>query len=474
MVFDKLHEECGVFGITGAQNGEAAGIVYNALLSLQHRGQESAGIAATSGKSILFHKNKGLVSEVFTPEVLSKLPRGGTAIGHVRYSTTGSNTRDNAQPIITEFFRGRIAIAHNGNIINAKPLRDMLESFGVLFTTSNDSEVISALIAYEMLKVETIEEAVVNACKKLVGAYSLTILSGQKLIAVRDPNGFRPLCLGRIDNETVFASETCALDTTGAAYVRDIKPGEILSIDEKGKETSIMFDETGKKGLCIFELVYFARPDSYIDNVSVYKARVNAGAILAMEYPTNADIVCGVPDSGLEAAQGYSQYSGIPLGSAFVKNRYIGRSFIFPSQKQREAAVRLKLNPLKATIQGKRVILVDDSIVRGTTCAKIIASLRAAGAKEVHLRISSPPFIHTCHFGTDIDSEDNLIANKHSVEEIAKLVNADSLAYISTHGLTTACSGCNIEFCTGCFDGVYPIDINKEHTKNQFEKKEKE
>jgi len=316
------------------------------------------------------------------------------------------------------------------------------------------------LIVNEMLKVENIEQAIINACSYLKGAYSLVILSGNKLIAVRDPNGFRPLCLGEYNNEKIIASESCAIDSIDANFVRDIKPGEILSIDENGEMSSIMFGyKKAKEGLCIFEYVYFARPDSIIDNVSVYKARFNAGMILAMETPTNADIVCGVPDSGLEAAQGFSAQSGIPLGSAFVKNRYIGRSFIYPTQKARETAVKLKLNPLKATVAGKRVILVDDSIVRGTTSAKIIAALRAAGAKEVHLRISSPPFIHTCYFGTDIDSEESLIANKYSCDEICKMIGADSLAYISVKGLKTACNGCNLELCTGCFDGEYPIDV---------------
>jgi amidophosphoribosyltransferase len=467
----KHNEECGVFGISGIKNGEAAGIAYNALLTLQHRGQEGAGVAVVDGNSIYCYKDKGLVSEVFNGSVLSMIPKSNLAIGHVRYSTTGSNTKENAQPIVTEYFMGRLAVAHNGNIINAKPLREKLEGYGILFTTSNDSEVISALIAYERLRTETIEQAVLKAVTQIEGAYSLVIISGDKLIAVRDPAGFRPLCIGKLGGITAFASESCALDAASIPFIRDIKPGEIVSIDSNGNETNVFFGEDAKKGLCIFEYVYFARTDSVIDEMSVYKARCNAGEILAEECPVEADIVCGVPDSGLEAAQGYASASGIPYGSAFVKNRYIGRSFIFPTQEQRETAVKIKLNPLRAVVEGKRVILVDDSIVRGTTSALIIEALKNAGAKEVHLRISSPPFIHTCHFGTDIDGEENLVANNYSLEEITKQIGADSLGYISVEGLKKACNDAKISFCTGCFTGDYPVKLRTEHVKNELEKK---
>jgi amidophosphoribosyltransferase len=468
----KLNEECGIFGVACAVNGEAAGLTYNALLALQHRGQESAGIAVIEGNSIICRKDKGYVSEVFTESILSELNESSTAIGHVRYSTTGSNTAKNAQPIVKDYFKGRIAVAHNGNITNAKSLRKKLENQGVLFESSNDSEVISALIACEMLSSGskiTMENAVLNAVKQVEGAYSLIILSDGKVLAVRDACGFRPLCMGKIGKTMVFASESCALDAAGADFIRDIKPGEIVSISKEGTLQSLSFKKDEKQGLCIFELVYFARTDSVIDNVSVYKARFNAGVALAKGYPADADIVCGVPDSGLEAAQGYAYYSGIPLSSAFVKNRYIGRSFIYPSQSQREAAVRIKLNPLRANVEGKRVVLVDDSIVRGTTSAKIIAMLKNAGAKEVHLRISSPPFIHTCHFGTDIDSEEKLIAKKYSKEEIRKKIGADGLEYLSTEELKDACKSCRLDFCTGCFNGDYPLKIDEEHFKNQFE-----
>lgn len=469
MKCEKLHEECGIFGITGVPGGEAAGITYNALLALQHRGQESAGIAAVKGNSILYHKNRGLVSEVFSGNVMSKLPKCKLAIGHVRYSTTGSDTKENAQPIITDYFKGRVAISHNGNIINAPALREKMQEYGILFNTSNDSEVISSLIAYEALTSPTIEDAIIKAVNQIKGAYSLVIISGGTLIAVRDPSGFRPLCMGSTDGITAFSSESCALDAAGIQFIRDIKPGELVSVDADGCKRSRFFSNGEKEGLCIFEYVYFARTDSVIDNVSVYAARFKAGRELARQHPVEADLVCGVPDSGLEAAQGYASQSGILLGSAFVKNRYIGRSFIFPSQTQREQAVKVKLNPLKANIAGKRIVLVDDSIVRGTTSAKIIATLKNAGAKEVHLRISSPPFLHTCHFGTDIDDEHNLIARNYSLDEIAGQIGADSLGYISLEGLKTACAGCNVNFCTGCFSGDYPIALDNLHTKNQFE-----
>ena len=465
----KLNEECGIFGVS-LTTDEAAGITYNGLLSLQHRGQEGAGIAVVTGNNhILCVKDVGLVSEVFSDKKLENLQKGSAAVGHTRYSTTGSNIKENVGPFVTEYLTGRIATAHNGNITNAKEIRNTLKGYGICFDATSDSEVVSSLIAYCIMKDRNVISGVVKAADMLRGAFSLVILCEEnKLIAVRDPNGFRPLCLGQNDAGWIAASESCALDACGFAFVRDVQPGELVVI-ENGKIThqSVALEkkESGR-GICIFEYVYFARPDSAIDGLSVYDARYNMGIVLASEYPVDADVVCGVPDSGLDAANGYSAKSGIPLVTGFVKNRYIGRSFIYPNQSQRTSAVRLKLNPLKATIRGKRVVLVDDSIVRGTTSEKIVRSLKNAGAKEVHIRISSPPFRHTCHYGTDIDNEENLIANKMSADEICRECGADSLGYISIEGLKSACAKCVLPFCTACFTGN---NVNSREKKNIFE-----
>ncbi|MCI8441076.1 MAG: amidophosphoribosyltransferase [Provencibacterium sp.] len=462
------HEECGIFGVR-TRFDEAAELSYHALLALQHRGQEGAGIAVLKERSILYHKNVGLVSEVFTPPVLEKLPHAHCAIGHVRYSTTGSNTRGNAQPMVKEFLRGRIAAAHNGNILNAADIRRFLCEAGCDFAATNDSEVIASLIAYEALCCGDVEEAVERAAKKLVGAFTLLVLSSDgRLFAVRDGNGFRPLCLGRQGEDVAVASESCALESTGFSFVRDITPGEMVVIEENGRVKSRLVLPGKKRGMCVFEYVYFARTDSVLDGLSVYEARLRMGAALFRECPVPADIVCGVPDSGLAAALGYARESGLPYAPAFVKNRYIGRSFIFPTQAQRDAAVRLKLSPLAASVRGKRVVLVDDSIVRGTTGAKIVASLKSAGAKEVHLRICSPPFRHACHFGTDIDDPDTLIANRLSPGETAENMGADSLGYISLKALLCCCGGQGRQFCDGCFSGRYPIE-RPESRKNLFE-----
>ncbi len=452
---DKLREECAVFGVSVSAE-EAVGITYNGLLSLQHRGQEGAGIAVVNDNKIHLFKNVGLVNEVFSNKRLEALPKGRVAVGHTRYSTTGRNAKENVGPFVTDYFTGRLATAHNGNITNAKDLREGLKGFGLNFGATSDSEVISALIAYYITKENNTFAGIVRAAKLLKGAFSLVIASGKgKLIAVRDPNGFRPLCLGQNELGYAVASESCALDACGFSFVRDVLPGEVIVI-ENGTITSqgvkLEKQETSG-GLCIFEYVYFARPDSVIDGLSVYDARFNMGAVLAEEYPVEADVVCGVPDSGLDAAQGYGAGSGIPLVSGFVKNRYIGRSFIYPTQTQRDSAVKLKLNPLAASIQGKRIVLVDDSIVRGTTSEKIVRSLKNAGAKEVHMRISSPPFRHTCHYGTDIDNEENLIANTMSLNEVCRQIGADSLGYISIEGLKKACGQCALPFCTACFTG---------------------
>ncbi len=454
MSLGKLHEECGVFGVS-VNVAEAAGITYNALLALQHRGQEGAGIAVAKENRILYHKDVGLVSEVFDSSVMKKMPESHVAIGHDRYSTTGNNTIENVQPFLTEFLTGRIATVHNGNIVNAKELKDALAEIGVQFDATSDSEVISQLIGYYIVEQKNTLKGVVKACNKLSGAYSLIILSGSgKLICVRDPSGYRPLCLGKNAHGYAVASESCALDSTNFKFVRDIKPGEVVVIED-GEITYSSVDITENKtgGLCIFEYVYFARDDSVIDGLSVYESRVNMGKALAKEYPVEADVVCGVPDSGLDAAVGYSLESGIPLATGFTKNRYIGRSFIYPTQSQRENAVRLKLNPLKFNLEGKRVVLVDDSIVRGTTSRQIVDAVRKAGAKEVHFRVSSPPFKYTCHYGTDIDSEDKLIANKMDLEGICEAIGADSLGYISIKGLKESCAKSEAGFCTKCFTG---------------------
>ncbi|MFI3205881.1 MAG: amidophosphoribosyltransferase [Clostridia bacterium] len=452
---DKLREECAIFGAS-INNLEAAGVCYNGLLTLQHRGQEGAGIAVIEENKIMFYKNVGLVSEVFNADVLKKLPKGRVALGHNRYSTTGSNVKENVGPFITEFLTGRIATAHNGNVTNAKDIKDTLQNIGLNFDATSDSEVVSSLIAYYITKEEDFVKGVTRAGQMLKGAFSLIIGNGKgDLIALRDPNGYRPLCIGESETGMVISSESCAVETCGFDFLRDVKPGELVLIRNGKIEYSeiVLTEKENGAGLCIFEYVYFSRPDSIVDGLSVYESRFNMGAELAKEYPVDADIVCGVPDSGLEAAMGYAAESGIPLKSGFVKNRYIGRSFIYPTQSQRDTAVRLKLNPLITNVKGQRIVLVDDSIVRGTTSARIVKALRHAGAKEVHMRISSPPFKHTCHYGTDIDKKENLIANQKTLDEICQSIGADSLGYISVKGLKTACQKSGMNFCTYCFTG---------------------
>jgi len=460
---DKINEECAVFGVS-LYSEQAAGVTYNGLLALQHRGQEGAGIAISHNRSIVCHKDEGLVSEVFSGGILSRLPKGKVAVGHTRYSTTGCSSKENAGPFVTEYLTGRIATAHNGNITNAKEIRAELANLGLNFYATSDSEVVSSLAAYNISKEKSSLMGVALTASLLRGAFSLIIVTSKnKLIAVRDPYGFRPLCIGKNGIGCAVASESCALDTCGFEFVRDVLPGEVVMIEDgeiteqiiiKNEQQDQMFkEECHNLGLCIFEYVYFARPDSVIDGLSVYEARYNMGEALAREYPVEADAVCGVPDSGLDAAYGYSAASGIPLISGFVKNRYIGRSFIYPTQSKRDDAVRVKLNPLAANIRGKRIVLVDDSIVRGTTSEKIVKTLKNAGAKEVHMRISSPPFRHTCHYGTDIDSEENLIANNMNLDGICRKIGADSLGYISIDALKNACLKCTLSFCTSCFTG---------------------
>ncbi len=454
-----LHEECGVFGIYGDDAVSPAYACYNGLLALQHRGQESCGIAVNDRGVVSGHKNMGLVSEVFSNEILDFL-KGQMAIAHVRYSTAGGSVRENSQPLVMRYVKGTLAIAHNGNLTNAYEIRKELEKRGAIFQTTIDSEAIAYLIARERIKSASVEEAVYQTMKQIEGAYSLLVMSPQKLIAARDPHGFRPLCMGKIGNSFVFASETSALAACGAEFVRDIEPGEIVVVDEDGVH-SIKNDspEKPKKSLCIFEYIYFARTDSEVDGISVYNSRKEAGRILAREFPVEADIVIGVPESGIDAAIGYSEESGIPYEKGIVKNGYIGRTFIKPTQKERAKSVRLKLNPLRSVLEGKRVVVIDDSIVRGTTCDRIVKMLRNAGAKEVHLRISSPPFIWPCFYGTDIPSRDELIAVNHTIDEICKLTGADSLGFFPPEKLGELMLGKDGGFCDACFSGVYPTKI---------------
>lgn len=469
---DSIHEECGVFGIYTNKPCNVASSVYFGLYALQHRGQESCGIVVNDRGVFQTHKGLGLVNEVFTKRVLDEFAEGRIAVGHVRYSTTGNVNTANCQPMVVRHMKGALAIAHNGNLINAMDLRREFELHGAIFHSTSDTEVISYAITQERIRSRSIQEAVEKAMARIKGAYSLCIMSPKKLIAARDPQGFRPLVLGELPEGEgyVVASETCALDSIGAEFVRDIEPGEILVIDDSGLH-SIKTHCGGKSSMCVFEYIYFARPDSVIEGASVHRARIRAGNFLALEHPCQADVVIGCPDSGLDAALGFAQTSGIPYGIGFVKNRYIGRTFIQPSQGMRENSVRIKLNALRETVEGKRVVLVDDSIVRGTTSAKVVKLLRHAGAKEIHMRISSPPFVSECFFGTDIDSKDNLIANKHTVEEIAQIIGVDSLGFLSTDSVVKLAENASCGFCTGCFTGKYPIEVPSEIPKDKFEMK---
>ena len=457
---EKLREECGVFGIYDFDGNDVASTIYYGLFALQHRGQESCGIAVsdTNGPKgvVKSHKGMGLVNEVFAPEQLSAL-KGDIGVGHTRYSTAGSSTRENAQPLVLNYVKGTLGLAHNGNLVNAPELRRELEYTGAIFQTTIDSEVIAYHIARERIHTGSVEEAVSRAMDKIKGAYSLIVMSPRKLIGARDPYGFRPLCIGKRDNAYILASETCALDTIGATFVRDVEPGEIVTITpqkgiESDKSHCLPKDQEAR---CIFEYIYFARPDSHFDGVSVYQARIQSGRFLAMDSPVEADLVVGVPESGNAAALGYSLQSGIPYGTAFVKNGYVGRTFIKPGQSSRESSVRVKLNVLKEAVNGKRVIMIDDSIVRGTTSDRIVKMLRDAGAKEVHMRVSSPPFLHPCYFGTDVPAEEQLIAHNRTIEEIRRVIGADSLAYLKTERLGEMIGG--MGHCTACFTGEYPI-----------------
>ncbi len=469
-MFDSLHEECGVFGAYSDHPFPAAEYTYLGLYALQHRGQESCGIVVGEDGLFRQHRGDGLVSEVFTEEKLAGLGEGSIAVGHARYSTTGGKNPNNIQPVVVCHVKGNMALAHNGNLVNANALRRGHELNGAIFRGTADTESIIYTIVRERLSAPSTEEAVAQAMPKLQGAYSCVLMTATKLIAFRDPEGFRPLCYGQTeDGIYVVASETCALDSVGAEFIRDIDPGEIVVFSENG----VVSDRRhcgGPSHLCVFEYIYFARNDSVIEGVSVHSARLAAGHSLAKESPAEADVVIGVPDSGIDAAVGYSQESGIPYGIGFLKNKYVGRSFIAPSQKMRERAVRIKLNVIRETVKDKRVVLIDDSIVRGTTSARIVQLLRDAGAKEVHMRISSPPFKHPCYFGTDVDSEENLIASQlDSLEEIAKEIGADSLAYLSLEGAHELAGDHACNCCDGCFTGNYPIPIPEGQGKNKFE-----
>jgi amidophosphoribosyltransferase len=448
-----INEECGVIGVYDA-NGDCARSVYYGLYALQHRGQEACGIAAVNELELSCHKDNGLVGDVFSERILDELD-GEMAIGHVRYSTTGGSQRENAQPLTLKYVKGSLAVAHNGNLVNTEALKTEYEYKGAIFHTTTDSEVIAYIIAQERLRCGSVEEAVGRAMRHLRGAYSLVVMSSRKLLAARDPWGFRPLCIGARGDSYVFASESCALDSVGATFVRDVEPGEVVWV-YNGKLYSDCGNCGARSNLCVFEYLYFARPDSVIDGQSVYDARLLAGKYLAREYPIEADVVIGVPDSGLVAAKGYAIESGIPYNDGFIKNRYVGRTFIRPGQADREKAVRLKLNPLRATVDGRSVVMIDDSIVRGTTSRRIIGLLRDAGAREVHLLSSAPKFIGPCYFGTDIPDKENLIAVKYSLDEMRDILGADSIGFLSVESLgrITPCSTRNM--CDACFTERYP------------------
>ncbi len=462
---DKFKEECGVFGIYSKNDIDVAAVTYYGLYALQHRGQESAGIAVTDGKEISIHKSMGLVADVFDEKILKSL-KGFAAIGHVRYSTTGPSNVLNAQPLLSNYKLGSMAIAHNGNLVNAEVIKELLEDGGSIFQTSIDSEVVLSLVARNAKK--GIERALFSAMQAVKGSFAMVILTEDKLIGVRDPNGIRPLCIGRINESYILCSESCALDTVGAEFVRDVAPGEIVIIDESGLK-SINYVEKTKCETCAFEYIYFARPDSTLDGINVYEARVRAGEMLYKECPAEADIVVGVPDSGIAAAVGFAKASNIPFGIGFVKNKYVGRTFITPSQEMRERAVSVKLNPLKGNIEGKRVVLIDDSIVRGTTSRRLVEILRKAGAKEVHFRVASPVVKYPCYFGIDTPYRKDLIGANREEENIREDIGADSLGYISMEGLIKSFKE-DKGFCLGCFSGIYPVSTPIETSKDYLER----
>lgn len=465
-----IHEECGVFGVFAGEQTDVATLVYYGLYALQHRGQEACGIAVSDDGVISSYKDLGLVGDVFDSNNLKKLPLGNMAVGHVRYSTTGGSDRKNCQPIEVNHQKGKMALAHNGNLSNSYELKNKLELDGAIFHTTSDTEIIAYIITRQRLGSKSIEEAIDKTMNIIDGAYSLCVMSPQKLIACRDPYGFRPLCYGKCaDGSYVIASENCALSAVGAEFIRDLLPGEILVFSKDGISSITTHCNTKEKKICIFEYIYFARPDSEIDGKSVHEARKKAGRILAETYPVDADVVIGVPDSGLDAALGFAEQSGIPYGIGLIKNKYIGRTFISPTQESRVDKVRIKLSAVESTVKDKRIVLIDDSIVRGTTSGRIVKLLREAGAKEIHMRVSAPPFLHPCYYGTDIDSEEHLIASKYSVEEIAEMIGADTLGYLPKEKLSNLIDSKG--FCSACFDGNYPTKVLPNVPKNRFEQK---
>ena len=469
-MFDKLHEECGVFGIFTNENSEVSRYAYTALYALQHRGQESCGIAVNNSGIIDYKRGMGLVNEVFNKENLEQLNGGKIAIGHVRYSTSKRDAHHKTLPLVVKHIKGPMAISYNGSLVNAQELRDDYENKGAIFHTISGAEVVAYAVTEQRLSCGSIEESLEAAMHKIKGAYSLTIMSPKKLVAARDPDGIRPLCLGVLPENAgyVVASESCALNAVGADFLRDVEPGEIVVISDEGVKS--IKSHCGRAGsLCVFEYIYFARPDSVIEGVSVHEARLRAGEFLAEEHPVDADVVIGVPDSGLDAALGYAKRSGIPYGIGLIKNRYVGRTFIQPVQETRESTVKIKLSAMSAVIKDKRIIVIDDSIVRGTTMRIIIKILREAGAKEVHIRLSSPPFKHPCFFGTDIDSRKILIANQKTLEEIREEIGADSLGYLSIENVEKVAKGAKCGFCSGCFSGKYPMEVPDELPKDKFD-----
>ena len=464
----KIHEECGVFGAISKEPCDLASIAYYGLYALQHRGQESSGIVINSDGVFTSHKDTGLISEVFTDGSLQRFPQGTMAVGHVRYGTTGGSDRKNCQPIEVNHQKGKMALAHNGNLSNAEKLRDELELSGAIFHTTSDTEIIAYMITKERLSAPSIEVAVSRAMNTLDGAYSLVLMSSQKLICARDKYGFRPLCYGKTPDGTyIVASESCAVSAVGGEFIRDVEPGEILVFTGDGVTSYREHCNTAEKKLCIFEYIYFARPDSVIDGVSVHDARIRAGEVLAKTHPCEADLVVGVPDSGLDAALGFSRESGIPYGIGLIKNKYIGRTFIAPDGRLDK--VKIKLSAVTSAVRGKRIVLIDDSIVRGTTSGRIVKLLRDAGATEVHMRVSSPEFLHPCYYGTDIDSRENLIAANHSISEICEMIGANSLGFLPAERLSHLTG--NAEYCSACFTGDYPTEIPKNTYKNRFEEK---
>lgn len=464
-----IHEECGIFGIWSGERAALAETVYYGLYALQHRGQEGCGIAVCDDGVITAHRDVGLVGEVFDHLTLTGMPQGNMAVGHVRYSTTGGNERRNCQPIVVNHQKGRMALAHNGNLSNADALRSELELSGAIFHTTSDTETIAYIITKNRLRTASIEQAVLQTMDAIEGAYSLIVMSPTKLIAVRDPFGFRPLCYGELpDGAYAVASESCALTTIGARFVRDLDPGEMLIFSSEGVSSDRSHCEREPRRTCIFEYIYFARPDSVIDGVSVHEARLQAGRILARECPADADIVVGVPDSGLDAALGFAHESGLPYGIGLIKNKYVARTFISPTQASRTDKVRIKLAAVETTVKDKRVVLVDDSIVRGTTGRRLAALLREAGAREIHFRVSAPPFLHPCYYGTDIDSEEDLIASRRTLDEIAQQMGVDSIGFLPVGSLDEL--NCHLGCCKACFTGDYPTSVPTASRKDKYDR----